>query len=184
MIQSFSGRYSKHIAWPLFLLFYLQLLSPLYAAGHIFGLPITTDCYGGIVYNSSYKQTHDTHIPGTGKLPGEINNAHNISPNKIKKTASEISILKTTIGGPSTPEASSFKAAGSDNLVNLFTGDFSYSIPLMDVGGYPVNIFYSGGITMDQEASWVGLGWNTFSGSPCLPSCMFQTPLCWIFSPS
>jgi hypothetical protein len=69
------------------------------------------------------------------------------------------------IGGPITPEASSFKTVNSDNLVNLFTGDFSYSIPLLDVGGYPVNIFYNGGITMEQEASWVGLGWNINPGS-------------------
>lgn len=69
------------------------------------------------------------------------------------------------IGGPNTPEASSFKTVNSDNLVNLFTGDFSYSIPLLDVGGYPVNIFYNGGITMEQEASWVGLGWNINPGS-------------------
>jgi len=69
------------------------------------------------------------------------------------------------IGGPATPEASSFKSVGSDNLVNLFTGDFSYSIPLLDVDGYPVNLFYNGGITMEQEASWVGLGWNINPGS-------------------
>ncbi|MBN9384679.1 MAG: hypothetical protein J0H74_28250 [Chitinophagaceae bacterium] len=69
------------------------------------------------------------------------------------------------IGGPATPEASSFKAVGSDNLVNLFTGDFSYSIPLLDVDGYPVNLFYNGGITMEQDASWVGLGWNINPGS-------------------
>ena len=30
----------------------------------------------------------------------------------------------------------------------------------MDVGGYPLNLSYESGITMDQEASWVGLGWN------------------------
>ena len=69
------------------------------------------------------------------------------------------------IGGPSQPEMSSFKPAGSDNLVNLFTGDFNYNIPLLDVGGYPVNLFYDGGITMEQEASWVGLGWNINPGT-------------------
>ena len=69
------------------------------------------------------------------------------------------------MGGPNKPEAGSFKTVNADNLVNLFTGDFSYSIPLLDVGGYPVNIFYNGGITMDQEASWVGLGWNINPGS-------------------
>lgn len=50
-------------------------------------------------------------------------------------------------------------------MVDLFTGDFSYNIPLMDVGGYPLNISYSSGISMDQEASWVGLGWNINPGT-------------------
>lgn len=72
---------------------------------------------------------------------------------------------KSFIGGPSQPEMSSFKSVGTDNLVNLFTGDFNYNIPLLDVGGYPVNIYYSGNITMEQEASWVGLGWNINPGN-------------------
>lgn len=72
---------------------------------------------------------------------------------------------KNFISGPSQPEMNSFQSVGTDNMVNLFTGDFSYNIPLMDVGGYPVNLFYNAGITMDQEASWVGLGWNVNVGS-------------------
>lgn len=68
-------------------------------------------------------------------------------------------------GGPSQPEMASFKSVGVDNMVNLFTGDFNYNIPLLDVGGYPVNIFYDGGVSMDQEASWVGLGWNINPGN-------------------
>jgi hypothetical protein len=50
-------------------------------------------------------------------------------------------------------------------MVDLFSGDFSYNIPLMDVGGYPINIGYRSGISMDQEASWVGLGWNINPGT-------------------
>jgi PA14 domain len=69
------------------------------------------------------------------------------------------------IGGPGQPEMSSFKSVGSDNMVSPFTGDFSYNIPLLDVGGYPVNMFYGSGITMDQDASWVGLGWNINPGT-------------------
>lgn len=69
------------------------------------------------------------------------------------------------IGGPTQPEMSSFKSVGTNNLVNLFTGDFSYNIPLLDVGGYPVNIYYDGGVSMEQEASWVGLGWNINPGN-------------------
>ncbi|WP_288243672.1 hypothetical protein, partial [uncultured Chryseobacterium sp.] len=45
-------------------------------------------------------------------------------------------------------------------MVSLTSGDLNYNIPIMDVGGYPINLAYTSGITMDQEASWVGLGWN------------------------
>ncbi|HNP23448.1 MAG TPA: hypothetical protein PKM63_17395 [Panacibacter sp.] len=69
------------------------------------------------------------------------------------------------LSGPSQPEMTSFKSVGNDNMVDLFTGDFSYNIPLLDVGGYPVNLFYRSGISMDQEASWVGLGWNINPGT-------------------
>jgi len=68
-------------------------------------------------------------------------------------------------GGPSQPETQQFAPAGMDNMVDPFTGDFSYNIPLLDVGGYPVNINYAAGITPDQEASWVGLGWNLNVGA-------------------
>jgi len=67
--------------------------------------------------------------------------------------------------GPGQPEMQSFQSINNNNLVDLFSGDFSYSIPLLDVGGYGVNIHYRSGITMDQEASWVGLGWNINPGS-------------------
>lgn len=49
-------------------------------------------------------------------------------------------------------------------MVDLFTGNLSYNIPLFDVEGYPVNLFYNAGVGMDQEASWVGLGWNLSPG--------------------
>ena len=68
-------------------------------------------------------------------------------------------------GGPSQIEFASFDPAGSSEMVNLFTGDFSYNIPLMDVDGYPINIAYHAAPSMDQEASWVGLGWNINAGA-------------------
>ncbi len=70
-----------------------------------------------------------------------------------------------SIGGPGQPEMAGFKSVGANNMVDLFSGDMSYNIPLLDVGGYPVNIFYNSNITMDQEASWVGLGWNINPGT-------------------
>ncbi|HTI88941.1 MAG TPA: PA14 domain-containing protein, partial [Puia sp.] len=68
-------------------------------------------------------------------------------------------------GGPGQPEMQAFQSVNANNMVDLFSGDFSYNIPLMDVGGYPVNISYRSGISMDQEASWVGLGWNINPGT-------------------
>lgn len=67
--------------------------------------------------------------------------------------------------GPTQPEVESFSPIGMSDMVDKFTGDFSYNIPLMEVDGYPLNISYNAGITMDQEASWVGLGWNLNPGS-------------------
>lgn len=68
-------------------------------------------------------------------------------------------------GGPSQPEVQSFEPIGTSDMVDLFSGDFTYNIPLLDVEGYPINIAYHSGVTMDQEASWVGLGWNINVGT-------------------
>lgn len=67
-------------------------------------------------------------------------------------------------GGPDQPEVQSFTPVGTDGMVDPFTGDFSYNIPLLDIDGYPINLAYNAGIGMDQEASWVGLGWNLNPG--------------------
>lgn len=77
-------------------------------------------------------------------------------------------ILTPTIlaltSGPSQPEVQSFDPVSTTELVNPFTGDFTYNIPLLDIGGYPINLTYHSGVTMDQEASFVGLGWNLNPG--------------------
>lgn len=67
--------------------------------------------------------------------------------------------------GPSQPEVQGFEPIGTTDMVDPFTGDFTYNIPLFDVGGYPVNLSYHSGITMDDEASWVGLGWSLNPGA-------------------
>lgn len=71
--------------------------------------------------------------------------------------------------GPGQPEFQTFTPASATEMVNLFTGDFSYNLPLMTVpgpnGGYPINLAYNAGIGMEQEASWVGLGWNINAGA-------------------
>ncbi len=81
-----------------------------------------------------------------------------------------ISTIHFTFGQrPATPEASSFEPVDATDMVNLMTGSFTYVLPLLNVpspeGGYPISIFYHSGIAMDQDASWVGLGWNLNSGA-------------------
>ena len=66
--------------------------------------------------------------------------------------------------GPGQPEMKGFEPAAVNDLVDPFTGDLTYNIPLMDVGGYPVNIAYHSGSGMDDEASWVGFGWSLSPG--------------------
>lgn len=66
--------------------------------------------------------------------------------------------------GPSQPEMSGFQAIGSSDMVDLFSGDFKYNIPLMDVGGYPLNLAYGAGAGIEDEASWVGFGWSLNPG--------------------
>jgi len=68
-------------------------------------------------------------------------------------------------GGPSQPEVQGFTPAGTSEMVNVFTGDFNYNIPLLDVDGYPINLSYNSGSGLEDEASWVGLGWSLNVGA-------------------
>lgn len=67
--------------------------------------------------------------------------------------------------GPTQPEFSGISQVGTEDMVDPFTGDFGYNIPLLEIGGFPVNLAYSSEVSMDQEASWVGLGWSLNTGA-------------------
>lgn len=71
--------------------------------------------------------------------------------------------------GPSQPEYSTFEPITATQMVDLFTGDFNYNIPLLNIpgpnGGYPINLFYHSVTNMEEEASMVGLGWNIGLGA-------------------
>lgn len=74
--------------------------------------------------------------------------------------------LRAPDGGPGVPEVQAFTPHDANNLVDPFTGDFTFNIPLLDVGGYPVNLAYnSTGITPEEEAGFVGLGWSLNPGA-------------------
>lgn len=71
--------------------------------------------------------------------------------------------------GPNAPEAASFEPVDATDMVNLVTGNLSYVLPLLNVpspeGGYPIALSYHAGVAMEQEASWVGLGWSLNPGT-------------------
>lgn len=58
---------------------------------------------------------------------------------------------------------------GATDLVNLSTGNLAYTLPILSIpspeGGFPITLSYHSGISPEEDASWVGLGWNINVGS-------------------
>src|SRR5690242_20627189 len=118
MILQLSKRYARRIAAFYILLFYFSIVEPIVARA-------TTPV---MRYYPVWGAGPRVMAPVRPKVPQRPMPVAAPAPAKEKPVA---------IGGPSQPEMSSFKSVGTNNLVNLFTGDFSYNIPLLDVGGYP-----------------------------------------------
>lgn len=76
-----------------------------------------------------------------------------------------VNLLYASNNGPNAPEAQGFEPVTATDMVNLSSGDMSYVLPVMDVNGFPVTLSYHGGIPLDLESSWVGLGWNLNTGA-------------------
>ncbi|MEO0554085.1 MAG: hypothetical protein AAF149_12835 [Bacteroidota bacterium] len=72
--------------------------------------------------------------------------------------------------GPAQPEFSSFEPVATTNMVNEFTGDFTYNLPVIEVpgphgSGYAMSLSYHSGTSPEEEASWVGYGWTLNPGA-------------------
>ncbi|WP_207513122.1 PA14 domain-containing protein [Longitalea luteola] len=158
MLQTLA-RNPRTIAWFLVTLFYLELVMvPVAARANSRPISGRTHNYSadtwkaGLINNKPVKaeavRKPDVITENTGE----------------KKANSPLHVKGVVTTGPTQPEMQSFQSVNGNNLVDPFSGDFSYNIPLLDVGGYPVNLHYQSGVSMDQEASWVGLGWNINPG--------------------
>ena len=153
-------RNQKIAAWILFIIFYFNFFAVQFVTARLF-CRYSFNHEEGTNSNYSYKKNKKLQHNTVG-ISSQLG-ANVYQQLHIKSSLSSINSINS--GGPSQPEMASFKSVNANDMVNLFTGDFSYNIPLMDVGGYPINISYSAGATMEQEASWVGLGWNINPGS-------------------
>lgn len=171
MIQLLATRYNKHAAYFFSFIFYIGIIIPVYGSGgtgtagkaeYYASIPAHEGKAGGYSPISGYGNRSATRAKQSVMAAPDATQAEIAAHLKKRE---EVKTEQPDIDGPGQPEMSSFKPAGTNDMVNLFTGDFSYNIPLLDVGGYPVNIYYDGGITMEQEASWVGLGWNINPGN-------------------
>ena len=78
-------------------------------------------------------------------------------------------IIFASSKSPHSPEFSNFEPVGAVNMVDPFTGDFKYNLPILEVpgpngSGYPLSLSYHN-TGPEQEASWVGYGWTLNPGA-------------------
>jgi len=83
----------------------------------------------------------------------------------LNKLLKSICILVVAGSSVSIKAQSEAPAQTLSKYVDPFTGDFKYNVPLMVLSGpngekFPLTLNYSGGIRTNQDASWVGLGWD------------------------
>ncbi len=168
MLYRLSNCYQRGIALALLYVFLFSGLGSLKAQIQVAKYEYFSKV-NSLSYERNGKLSNATKQPLSQSSFERINDEEKPSKQLDKRTRANVARKRTldkiNIGGPSQPEMTSFKSVGTDNMVSPFTGDFSYNIPLLDVGGYPVNMFYNSGVTMDQESSWVGLGWNINPGT-------------------
>ncbi len=98
---------------------------------------------------------------------------------KIFAIITALSILNTAVfptvafaltSGPNSPEFSSFEPVATTDMVDVFSGDFTYNLPVVNIpgpdgGGYSLSLSYHSGVTPEEEASWVGYGWTLNPGA-------------------
>lgn len=159
----FLARFPKAIAWFFTALIYLELLlMPVLTRAEGRPYPLPEKAVGNWQASLSAWSNRNRL---TTIAPGFENGLPARNAGIQKKVDQPLSGQGVESGGPGQPEMQAFSSVNNANMVDLFSGDFSYSIPLLDVGGYPVNLGYRAGASMDQEASWVGLGWNINPGT-------------------
>jgi hypothetical protein len=97
---------------------------------------------------------------------------------KISVALAVIMIFEMTVptvalaltSGPGSPEFSSFEPVATTSMVNEFSGQFIYNIPVINIPGpngtgYSMSLSYHSGDSPESESSWVGAGWTLNPGA-------------------
>ncbi len=79
-------------------------------------------------------------------------------------------IVLALTSGPTQPEFAEFEPLGTTGMVNEFTGQFTYNLPILEVPGpngssYPLTLAYHSNTSAESDASWVGYGWSLNPGA-------------------
>jgi|GEM_PF-2534454 len=79
-------------------------------------------------------------------------------------------LIYAQINGPIQPDYTNFTPISGSDMVDTYTGQFRYSIPVItipgpDGSGYTLSLGYNSNNKPDDEASWVGYGWTLNPGA-------------------
>src|SRR5436190_23279063 len=125
MIQELATRHQKKAALSLFFLFYMELVAP-----NINGL------FAAPVIRFANEQIRSNRRSGLVKQPVRQHGIINLNPTPLEsnslvdleKKSPQKKFASPNIGGPGQPEMSTFKSVNQNEMVDLFSGDFSYNI--------------------------------------------------------
>ncbi|WP_139063655.1 hypothetical protein [Flagellimonas eckloniae] len=76
-----------------------------------------------------------------------------------------VNLLFASNNGPNSPDVAGFEPIDATDMVNLNTGNLAYTLPLMEVDGFPISMAYHAGVPATLDASWAGLGWYLNTGA-------------------
>jgi hypothetical protein len=163
--NSFTQRFQKGLVITLLYAFVLNILMPTVYAVQELKSRVSWTFADGTEYSSLRVLAAEstTKVTENKKQTRTAVSKNNTRLNK--KLMQLKSVARSQSSGPGNSDNGGYNLNSVNGMVDNFTGDFSYSIPIADVEGYPITLNYNSSVNMFTDASWVGLGWNLNVGS-------------------